>query len=157
VTLDAHIRPLDLYLHPSRRRRALTLALHLLAAAAVLIAPANGALPAVVGAALLIAIAASAVAAWRRASRGCQLHWGEDQFIEVQRDGEPQVCRCRLQADSRLWPALVVLQLRDERGARLYLPVWSDQLDARAFRHLRVRLTLDGQRAVDAGEGAGVD
>ncbi|GEM_PF-1211489 len=157
MTLDAHIRPLDLQLRPSRWRRALAAALHLLAAAAVLTTLIDGSLPPAAAVALSIAVVASAAVAWRRASRGCRLHWGEDQFIEVHRDGQSQPRRCRLQADSRLWPALAVLHLRDERGQRLYLPVWADQLDGRAFRHLRVRLTLDGQRALAAGERAGLD
>lgn len=98
---------------------------------------------------LLLGIALSALFTWRNASQSLQLVWLSDQGFEL-RSGDAEAQRCVLLKDSRVWSRLVILHLAGEGGERRWLSIWPDQLSAVQFRHLRVRLTLDGAAASKA-------
>jgi hypothetical protein len=71
-----------------------------------------------------------------------QLTWEAGDRVELtRRDGMTE--QLQLQAEALVTPWLVVLQLRDRRHRRLYLPVLPDMLPREPYRRLRVRLRLE--------------
>ena len=89
---------------------------------------------------LLVAVLLSALAAWRRHMSGTVrlVLEGEGGCLLLPNDGTARPAR--LLGHSRVWPHLMVLNLRLDEGGRRCLVLLPDNCDAEQRRRLRVRL-----------------
>jgi len=141
--------PLVVTLKPSRRLRQGLLALHLLAAAAVLLAD----LPPLWQAGLLPVLGVSLLWHARRAAPPLVLRGKADGSLEVRRDDEWRPLE--LAPSSTVLPLLTVLHFK-EADARRHLVILPDSLPPEDFRRLRVWLRWLGVQPADDPAAPGI-
>jgi len=134
--------PLELDIKPSRWLKAYLQAVHLLAAAALLLLP----LAAYLQGLLLLLLLALYRHSCRRYLRAYRLQW-QDSGWRLYRDGV--VCGADLLPGSLLTRWLTLLNFRLDTGQRLSVPLPADALGADDFRRLRVRLRVSGNKSPD--------